>query len=83
MSKQASIIGALISVIVLTLSFLVSFYVSSFASKSSMDLMASELKAVDAKTISELEKSNLEVNAKFDKILTALCLINSRTCKLR
>lgn len=74
----------LLGVAVTVVTALVCFYFGSFATKSQVDLIASELKST---------KSNLETNypksvelqkviGKIDKIQSALCIMDRRTCNI-
>jgi len=51
--------------------FLVGFYVNSFASAKSVEA----LKSLH-------EKDIIKQDAKIDRVLTGLCIIDKRTCKL-
>lgn len=72
------LIGTVVSVLV----FLVGFYVKSFASVKDLK----RLEQSHNSDIQEVRNTHMKqvdaVAAKFDKILTGLCIIDKRTCKL-
>lgn len=74
MNKQLKdkIFERTVGVMASILAFLVFFYFSSFASRV-------ELKELEAKS----DKQSLILNHKIDKILQGMCIIDTRTCKLK
>jgi hypothetical protein len=62
------LIGTIVSLLV----FLVGFYVQSFAK-------ASDVEMIKSKHEQEIQR----IDAKIEKVLTGLCIIDPRTCELK
>lgn len=71
-------IGCVVSVLV----FLVGFYVKSFASVKDLDTLRT-LHEADITAIRAEHSHDIQaINGKFQTVLTGLCIIDKRTCKL-
>lgn len=68
--------------------FLVAFYFGSFATDSQVQALESKIELLKEKKakkerVVKLEKEVLSLQNKQDSILTGLCIMDERTCKLK
>jgi len=73
-----------LGVVVTLVTMLTAFYFGSFASKSQMNLIASDLdhfkKDMSTNYVKQAELKTLE--SKIDTLRAALCIMDDRTCKI-
>lgn len=81
------IMQIIVTLAIVIITTLFSAYFSGFASKADVDIQFSKIEssfiAGDKENVHKINEVRAETIAKFDKILTAFCILDKKTCTLK